>query len=188
MKHTMTLLKLILTNIIKAINKILAYLENTKPMEIIIIEYNKSGKFLKYILTNPNLKSHREILKSLYYTLIEDSKFKQFGENKIIIVMAYIYGREYPFHHNILINSKTTFEDYYNQVKDSIRRNYDTGYPVDIIPKFKVLVWNMDEFANKRIKITKNANNITKFELFDKNGVQVRKFHSSITQFKGKKI
>lgn len=46
----------------------------------------------------------------------------------------------------------------------------------------------MDEFANKRIKITKNANNITKFELFDKNGVQVRKFHSSITQFKGKKI
>lgn len=89
--------------------------------------------------------------------------------------MALINGQEFCFHHNVLITNNTTFEDYYKKVKDIITQNYDEGYPVDVIPSFKVMVWNMDNVKNKRIKITKNTTTNNKFNLLVNN----RKFHSS---------
>lgn len=60
-------------------------------------------------------------------------------------------------HHNVLINNKTKFNQYYELVKDAITTNYDHGYPLEVINYFKVRVWNMDNFQNKHIKITKNT-------------------------------
>jgi len=44
--------------------------------------------------------------------------------------------------HNVLINRLTTFQDYWNAVKDGIKSNFGEGYGVTIIPLFKVRVWN----------------------------------------------
>jgi len=90
-----------------------------------------------------------------------DEKLRSFGNKKVIIISAIINNEEFSFHHNVLISNLTTFSDYYESVKDSITTNYDNGYPVDVIPLFKVRVWNMDEISNKKIKITKDATIIT---------------------------
>jgi hypothetical protein len=66
-----------------------------------------------------------------------------------------------------LIKNSTSFEDYYEQVKDYIAKHYDDeglyglGSPggIDIIPVLKVSVWNMDNYLNKKIRITKDATN-----------------------------
>lgn len=69
-------------------------------------------------------------------TLNKDIRFTEFGYNKIIIISAIINGLEYSYHHNVLINKKTTFLMYWNSVKDSIKQDFGEGYGVII--KFKL--------------------------------------------------
>ena len=76
---------------------------------------------------------------------------------KVIIIAGIVNGEEFSFHHNVLITNSTTFQQYYNLVKNAIQTNYENGYSIDVIPQFKVRVWNMDELSNKKIKITKSA-------------------------------
>lgn len=62
-------------------------------------------------------------------------------------------------HPNILLTNNTTFIEYYDEIKDHINNNYSNNstYPSESIPHFEVLVWNVDDFRNKHIKITKSA-------------------------------
>jgi len=76
---------------------------------------------------------------------------------KVIIISALIDGVEFSFHHNVLITNDTLFIEYYNQVKDRLNQYYEEGYPVDVIPTFKVRVWNMDMLENQNIKINQNT-------------------------------
>lgn len=64
---------------------------------------------------------------------------------------------EFSFHHNVLVTNDTLFIEYYNQVKDRLNQYYEDGYPVDVIPTFKVRVWNMDMLENSNIKINQNT-------------------------------
>jgi len=58
----------------------------------------------------------------------------------------------------VLINNNTTFESYFKEVKNYIENTYgEYGYNVDIIPTFKIRVFNMDLIKNKTIKITHRA-------------------------------
>lgn len=61
-------------------------------------------------------------------------------KKKVIFVSALIDNVEFSFHHNVLITNETIFLEYYNQVKDILNQYYEEGYPVDIIPTFKVRV------------------------------------------------
>jgi len=68
---------------------------------------------------------------------------------KVIIVSAIIDGLETSFHHNIYIDSYTTFENYFDKLKDYIETTYgEYGYNIDIISTFKVRVFNMDLIKN----------------------------------------
>lgn len=67
------------------------------------------------------------------------------------------YGTEYSLHHNILINNNTTFDQYYKKIENIIVSRYDEGYDINVIPVFRIKVWNMDNMMNKHIRITKNA-------------------------------
>jgi hypothetical protein len=59
---------------------------------------------------------------------------------KVIIVTSLINDSEFNFHHNVLISNDSTFEDYYNAVKNIINIHYEEGYPVDIVQSFKIRV------------------------------------------------
>ena len=68
-------------------------------------------------------------------------------------------------HHNILVNNNTTFEQYYDQIKDNIENLHDNGYEINKVNKFKVLVTNADSNTydtNSKTKITKDATNASR--------------------------
>jgi hypothetical protein len=104
---------------------------------------------------------------------MNDETFINFGKYKVIIVSAIVDGEEFNYHHNILITNNTSFEQYYNKVKDILATHFNEGYQIDVVETFKILVWNMDEFANKNIKITSST-------VKNKPGI-----HSNKTQIRG---
>lgn len=121
--------------------------------------YNDTGRYKTYRFANSYLKNNNEILKSIFNNLMGNDKFLNFGFNKVIIVSCLVNEQEYSFHHNVLITNETIFDEYYAQVYKYIDANFDDDnkYGIDIIPVFKIRVWNMDNYANKDIKITKRA-------------------------------
>jgi hypothetical protein len=111
------------------------------PISILSTTYHDNGRFLVYILNNNYLQAHKEVLSSIYLTLMTNEKFLSFGKKKIIIITALTNdGTEYSFHHNVLLTNNTSFEDYYDSVKDIINTNYKDGYQIDVVPRFTVRV------------------------------------------------
>ena len=63
-------------------------------------------------------------------------------------------------HHNVLITNDTSFDKYWDKVKDYVQEKYlsgSEGYSQSVVNVYRVFVWNMDEMSNKNITITKNA-------------------------------
>lgn len=159
------------------------------------VTFHDKGKFLLYKIKNDKLQAHKDILRSIFYTLMNNKEFIEFGSKKVILVTAKINGEDFSFHHNVLISNNSTFEEYYDKVKDSIITNYEYGYPVDVIPVFLVRVWNMDEFVNKTIKITKDAtrkvgwqNKVSVESKFGWNNISKRNFTNHIKPIKATNI
>jgi hypothetical protein len=59
---------------------------------------------------------------------MNNERFLTFGSNKVIIITGVVNNNEYSFHHNVLINNDTLFEDYYEQVKDYIDLHFNNDY------------------------------------------------------------
>nr|YP_009710786.1 DNA polymerase type B [Amanita thiersii]QFZ98735.1 DNA polymerase type B [Amanita thiersii] len=170
-----------LIQLLQSLNQHLTYILNIEsPMYIKKVEYYSKGRFLLYTLVNKKLEDNHKAIKSLFNTLINDEQFIKFGYRKVILVNAYFNNSYHAFHHNILINNNTTFDQYYEKIKDYIETTYDYSYSVDVIPMFKVWVWNVDMYANKNIKITKNATMIIK----NKTPNNKREYHSYIEPIK----
>ena len=148
----------IIPSILYYLNKLNNYLNREHSLKLISLSYSQSGRYLIYNYHNSSLKNHREVLFNLYTSLMNNDRFIKFGFNKVIITSAVILSSEYSFHHNVLITNNTAFDEYYNQVIDYIDLHYNSedSYGVDIIPAFKVKVWNMDNYLNKKIKINNN--------------------------------
>lgn len=49
-------------------------------------------------------------------------------------------GVEFTYHHNILVNNQTSFEDYYKGVKGYINKLYQEGYEVHDVMNFNMRV------------------------------------------------
>lgn len=109
-------------------------------------------------MSNKYLEDHYQALESIFYTLTNNERFKNFSNKKILITSALINGTEYGYHYNTLIDKNTEFIDFYNSVKDSkMIQNYEDEYPIDVIPYFIVKVWNADILENKQIKVTRST-------------------------------
>lgn len=106
---------------------------------------------------------------------MKDTDFLNFGKTKAIIVTAVTDDGECGFHHNVLIENDTTFEQYYESIEDRLVTLYEDGYKIDVIPQFKVRVWNLDHVKNSNIKITRNATTKKVSNTLDK----VRGLHTS---------
>jgi hypothetical protein len=151
-------------NIIKLLtlldNKINLVKTDTGGMRIIQVENNVSGKFRIFTISNPGLKESKDLIKALFVTLNKDIRFTDYCDNKILITAAIINGQEYSFHYNVLIDSLTTFNDYWDSVKNHLKANFGHSYGVSVIPMFKVRVWNGDDLKNKHIKRTRVARGV----------------------------
>jgi len=71
---------------------------------------------------------------------MQNDKFINFGKVKVIIITASSGEGEFNFHHNVLIKNNTTFEEYYNEVKDIINEHYEHGYKLTVVNHFIVSV------------------------------------------------
>jgi DNA polymerase family B len=60
---------------------------------------------------------------------------------------------EYNLHHNVLIDSLTTFNQYFNEVGKLVNNKLDHGYSIEVIEYYKVKVWNLDLMKNAKIKL-----------------------------------
>jgi len=154
------------------------------------IHYDSKSRYLRFIIHNNDLLDNHDVLKPIFNTLMNNDKFINFGYNKIIILTAITQKVIFTFHHNVLINNDTPFENYYLKVKDIINSHYEneegSSYEMDNIPTFEVLVWNIDNLMNKNIKITSDARTISD-KVNIKPFIQKRSYHNYIKPLKIKK-
>ena len=154
-----------ITKLISTLSK-LAALGATTPSglegsEMNIVEISKNNRLLVIHVHNNNKYEGKRALNILFNTIKSSEDFVNFGSQKVIFVMAYYqdFG-EKSYHHNVLINNDTTFDEYWAKVEDYIHEKYVHGvhgYSQSVVNVYRVMVWNMDEMSNKNITITKNA-------------------------------
>lgn len=143
----------------------------TSKITLTSYSYDEKGRYREFLIQNNYLLDSYSVLELIYDYLHNNPNFNTFGNKKIMMVHAIFDDVEYSLHHNILIDSNTTFQDYWDKVKDIINSHYDEGYEVDGIPLFRIRVWNADLLSNANIKINKDS------RLFG-NGFQIRGFHT----------
>ena len=150
----------ILNYIINYLIKIKNTMENSlleDKVTLIRISKNTLGRNINFVLSNDKLLEKKDLFYQIYHFLMNNKDFLDFGEHKVIIVNGRIKNDTFNLHHNILLKNNTTFEEYWNKIEDFLENNYDEGYAINGIPMIEINVWNMDLYANKKIKITKNA-------------------------------
>jgi len=150
----------ILTN---SLNSLIGFLKNMEKffsedkLTLIRTSQNTLGRNKTFVLSNDKLLEKKDLFYQVYMFLMTNKDFLEFGEYKVIIVNGRIKNDTFNLHHNILIKNDTTFYDYWNEIEDILENVYEEGYGVEGIPMIEINVWNMDLYANKKIKITKNA-------------------------------
>ena len=198
-------MKKMLTQIIKGLSKIITLFNNSlKKLETFLAEdklilirtsHHTLGRNLNFILSNHKLLENKELFFQIYMFLMTNKDFLKFGEFKIIFVNGRVKNTTFNLHHNVLIKNDTSFIVYWNKIEDALESITEKGYTVLGVPIIEINVWNMDLYANKKIKITKNV--LTKSEtfiLYNKHtnniaGVKVKKdslnkkFYSTKTNF-----
>jgi hypothetical protein len=129
-----------LTKITTFLNAYINKLTSSQVLPINAIIHNDLERCVQYLIINDKLLSHKDVLRAIYNTLMNDDTFIKFGKYKVMIVSAIVDDQEFNYHHNILITNNTTFEQYYEKVKDIIATHFNDGYQVDVVNSFKILV------------------------------------------------
>jgi hypothetical protein len=114
--------------LIKIINSLKYNLPINVEVKLISLTYTRSLRCLTFHFANTNLKDSKEVLRNIFNILMNNERFLTFGSNKVIIITGVVNNNEYSFHHNVLINNDTLFEDYYEQVKDYIDLHFNNDY------------------------------------------------------------
>jgi len=73
-----------------------------------------------------------DYFKLLFLTLTTNDTFINFSNNKIVFLRILTSDNNvYSIHHNVLINKYTTFEDYWNEIKDKIEIHTNSYLPIE---------------------------------------------------------
>ena len=142
-------------------NKSLSKL-NPDAMTVKLKNSDDDERFKEYYVDNNHLLESYDALNFMYNKLMNTVDFLEFGETKVLMVLAIIEGKTYSFHQNVVIDNNTTFEQYYSKVEEHIRTKFDDGYGIDIINTFIVRVWDITDLRNANIKQTKDARVLVK--------------------------
>jgi hypothetical protein len=132
--------------------------EAKKTMQVLRVRKSKTGRYLIFHVLNTNLVPLIPSLFGLHHTLFNHPVFKTFGDKKIIIgtVSNSLTSEpwdEISFHQNILVDNNTTDIQYINKIIHRLVTLYDEQYLQEVVKMFTIKVWNMDEYANKSLKL-----------------------------------
>jgi len=107
--------------------------------------------------------------------LLIDEEYIHAGNHKVLMLIANYKGVEFTYHHNVLVNNRTTFKEYYAAVKDNISKLYSEGYEIHNVSSFMMRVWDMDNIKNKKIKITRvtAGNRVSDLSILKKDNTSV---------------
>ena len=122
-----------------------------------ITHIDEEERFKEFKFINKKMLESHEALKAMWQSLQNNKIFLEFGDSKIIMVLAIIEGKIYSYHHNVVINTRTTFDDYYSKVSEHIKTKFDDGYGIDVVDSYIVRIWNVDDLKNSSIRQTKDA-------------------------------
>jgi hypothetical protein len=118
---------------------------NIDTLNVIGIETSKKDRCLSLLLSNNNLITYKDALQAIFNTLKTNDKFIIFGKNKIIYVTGIYENIEFALHSNVYINNDTTFNEYYDSIKDTEKGITDLTYlisnfHISAIPDFRVRI------------------------------------------------
>ena len=159
-KLSVVLEKFLLAATNKVISRNIKIKALSEDISITESNYDEEERFLEFLAINRELLDHEDALREIFNQLYAMERFIKFGFHKIIMVLVNIDGKIYSFHHNVVINNNTTFEQYYEKVRDHIRSKFDDGYEINTADKFIVKIWNIVDLRNSNIKQTKTARSI----------------------------
>ena len=139
------------------------YLDKDKiPLiQLLSIENSKKTKQNEHRLAVFTFKINFDLslddsMKCIFSELLKRPEFLDFGENKIIITQAIISNGALMLHRNVLIDNDTTVEELYLQIKGDLAKfaatNYHNHY--EFMSVFRVRVWDVDLYENRKIKRT----------------------------------
>ena len=57
-------------------------------MKLTHIKYDSNERYYTLVIQNTGLLTHNEVLKPIYYELVNNKEFIEFGLNKVIIITA----------------------------------------------------------------------------------------------------
>jgi hypothetical protein len=126
-------------------------------LQILEINRDRNLRSLNISMVNNNLLEDEYLFRAIFKTIYNNEEFLNFGYYKIIILsVVLVSDKEHSLHSNILINNETTFEEYYSFIKNELDRynNLAHGYHNELISRFIVKAWNVDNDRNKEIKQT----------------------------------
>jgi len=129
-------------------------------IEIIDIVADKNLRMKTFHLHNLSLLEGEQLFREIYNTLNASDEYTNFGHTKIIILRAVNQSTVYSLHPNVLIDNNTSFETYYETVKDKIEYIFNAeDYELNIYTLFEMQVFDMSHLSNKDIKISRKALN-----------------------------
>lgn len=139
----LTLIILSLIFVSYSIIEFLIYTERADNiLQILEINQDKNMRCLKISMVNNNLLEGLDLFKGIYETIINNSEFKEFGFQKIIILSVILSShKEHNLHSNILVDNETSFEDYFHFVRNELDK-YNTlqyGYHNEEIIRYIIL-------------------------------------------------
>jgi hypothetical protein len=139
------------------------YNRKSRSKNVFLTQTYTKSKHRSYVLTFENipLLESEALFISIFKQTSKFLKTIKFGNRKSMLVQAEINGKTYSLHHNVVINNKTTADQYWNWIKDSIQANFDKDYMIEIYPTIKVIIYNLDDKRNKNITTHINNSNVS---------------------------
>lgn len=138
--------------------------ETSDKLQVLEVNEDINLRCLNINMVNKRLLADTDLFKGIYNTIMDLEEFINFSYNKIIILSVVLVSeKEHSLHSNIYINNDTTFNEYYDTIKNQLDRynNLQHGYHNEQISRFVIKVWNVDHHKNLKIKQTFQAGNVS---------------------------
>lgn len=167
----------IITNIISLFAKIAYGTQSIKiklELELIttntVTDSNDEIRRIDFHFDNFQSLEGHNCIEGIYNSLFNNEDFINTFNNRSIVIITsgtqYNPKTSFNYHPNIYLplGIGTPYIEYFNKVEQFIRNRYDiSGYVLNIIPEFKVSVWDISHMRNKTVKTLKGGNGKSHF-------------------------
>jgi hypothetical protein len=133
-------------------------------IKLTIFHRSATNDFIKFKVEGFFMSSEQNYFKDsleLLFTAFSLNKdYINFSKNKIVFIQGLnpeISNQSRPLHNSVALSNNTTFEEYYNKVKDLINSCWNGGYEDYFPNQFEIWVSNSDKLRNTKWKQKANG-------------------------------